>query len=356
MKSKLFSPFIWIAVFIFIVGLACNAVSNPEPTQPPQPTLAPLPTQPPIQPTEPPPPTSTAQPAQPTSEPIQPTEPSGDQAGLKLADTLYLHPEGLFELYPVEDWTITQEDEGSVLFEAPDFSGAINIQVTNTGYKLDPEAFEKFVDARDINFFIIYDNYEELEQSVDAANGTATVVKSLDFDGVSQTVISYYDQHDQAIYSLDFWADEEVYDTYADTYDAFFDNITVDSAVAAEQELYLWIYDFYGPGDLFTIEVPTSWRFETITDDVSVVDTFYSPDDHAVIQNIAYDDGEEVSKSFAGAFALELLKEFYAADISISDDQVQPDGSERLVWTSQVGSIAGSLSLSRVAQRFCSSR
>jgi len=213
--------------------------------------------------------------------------------------------------------------------------------VTNTGYKLDPVAFENFVDARDFNFFIIYDNYLELEQSVDGANGTATVVKSLDFDGIPQTVITYYDQHDEAIFALDFWADDDLYDAYADTYDAFFDNITVDSGLAADQELYLWIYDFYGPGDLFTIEVPTSWRFETTSDDVSVVDTFYSPDEHAVIQNIAYDDGDEVTKSFAGAFALELLKNFYAQDIRVTDDQVQEDGSERLIWNSPGGDYSG---------------
>ncbi len=347
MKSKLFSPFIWIAVLIIIVGLACNAVSGspatepPPPTQIPAPTQPPPPTDPPPQPTEPPPPTSTARPPKPTSDPAEPTESGGTQSALRLSDTAYLHPEGLFELNPIEGWTITQEDEGSVLFEAPDFSGAINIQVTNTGYKLDPVSFEKFVDARDFNFFIIYDNYLEIEQSVDAANGTAIVEKSLDFDGIPQRVISYYDQHDEAIFALDFWADEDLYDSYADTYDAFFDSITVDSGLAADQELYLWIYDFYGPGDLFTIEVPTSWRFETTSDDVSVVDTFYSPDEHAVIQNIAYDDGDEVTKSFAGAFALELLKTFYADDIRVTDDQVQEDGSERLIWNSPSRDYSG---------------
>jgi hypothetical protein len=87
--------------------------------------------------------------------------------------------------------------------------------------------------------------------------------------------------------------------------------------------------------------VPESWLYEFTYEEVVAVDTFYSPDDHALIENIVYDDGEEVSKSEAGAFALELLREFYAEDIRITDDQVQPDGSERLIWNSPSGEYTG---------------
>jgi hypothetical protein len=75
--------------------------------------------------------------------------------------------------------------------------------------------------------------------------------------------------------------------------------------------------------------------------DVFIVDTFTSPDEHAFIENITYDDGEAISRSDAGAFALELMKEFYAGDIQVSDDQVQPDGSERLTWHSPSGGYSG---------------
>jgi hypothetical protein len=72
-----------------------------------------------------------------------------------------------------------------------------------------------------------------------------------------------------------------------------------------------------------------------------VVDTFYAPDRHAVIQNMSYDDGTLVTKAMAGAFALELLKTYYATDIRITDDVVQPDGSERLTWHSRSGDYSG---------------
>ena len=103
----------------------------------------------------------------------------------------------------------------------------------------------------------------------------------------------------------------------------------------------MWIFTFTGPADLFNIEVPLPWRYESSADTETVVDTFYSPDEHAIIQNIAYDDGTEVTRSQAGAFALELLKTYYASDIRITDDQVQSDGSERLIWNSPSGNYSG---------------
>ena len=56
----------------------------------------------------------------------------------------------------------------------------------------------------------------------------------------------------------------------------------------------------------------------------------------------AGDDGEEISKSEAGAFARYLLQEYYEVDdIVITDDQVQSDGSERLNWYSESLGVDG---------------
>lgn len=339
MKSHRWKTFAGLGVLILLVGMACNLATQTAATEPPPSVPPPAPTET----SEPPEPTPTLRPPKPTPTPraleAEPTPASG--VLFELSQEPYVHPQGIFELYPPVGWDVTAEDDGSALFEAPDFTGAILVQVTNTGYALDPVAFENFVDARDVNFFSVYDGYEEVDRQIDADNGTATVVKRLLFDDVPQTVVTYYDQHDQVIYVLDFWADEDLFDAYADGYDAFFDEVTIDTQAAADQDLYLWIMTFTGPADLFTIEVPTSWRYEMAEGDFAIVDTFYSPDEHAVIQNIAYDDGEPISKSEAGAFALELLKTYYADDIKITDDQVQPDGSERLTWNSPSGDFSG---------------
>jgi hypothetical protein len=104
------------------------------------------------------------------------------------------------------------------------------------------------------------------------------------------------------------------------------------------------MYTFFDDEGLFSFDVPYTWSYEREEDDVSVVDTFSAPGETAFVQSIKYDDGTEISKSLAGAFALELLRSAYtggAGDIKITDDTIMPDGSERLIWTSKAGGYSG---------------
>jgi hypothetical protein len=87
--------------------------------------------------------------------------------------------------------------------------------------------------------------------------------------------------------------------------------------------------------------VPTAWQYERTESEATIVDTFTAPDGHAVIQNITYDDGSTISRTEAGTLARDLLHTFYAPDIQILDDQVQADGSERLIWQSPGGDYSG---------------
>ncbi|MEW6716018.1 MAG: hypothetical protein AB1345_00715 [Chloroflexota bacterium] len=333
MKNIIYRPFIWIMVFVLGVGLACNipglTPSTPEPVK----TLPPLPT-------------NTNTPSQPTATPTEailtktPTLPVPEEEFLKLGNATYVHTGGIFEVLPPLGWNV-EETTASISIEPDDQSGFIYFVSTNTGYQLPPEAFENFVNAREINFFGGFDDYVELDFDVDYDAGIAMAEKELLFGGVLQRVITYYDQQGQVIFSLDFWADADKAPVYFPTYDQIFDSVVVDSGLAAEQELYWWIFDFSGPNNLFTIEVPNSWWYEQSVGEYTVVDTFYSPDEHAVIQNIAYDDGNPITKTEAGQFALDLLRNFYASDITITDDTIQPDGSERLTWYSPGGNYSG---------------
>lgn len=266
-----------------------------------------------------------------------------ESAPFTLTNLLYSHPSGIFDTYPPEGWS-WEEDDGSTLFSAPDGSGDVYYQVTNTGSQLDGDGFVNFINAREANFFGGFDGYTEIEREIDSAQGVAGVTKDLLFDGTPQRVYTFYDQHGQTVYTLDFWANTDVFDAYANVYEEMVDGTIVYSDTAAAQDPYLWIYDFYGPGDLFTMEVPIGFEYahsEDFQDATIIVDSFYSPDGHMVIENVAYDDGTAISKSVAGQFALQLLHTFYAEDIRITDDQVQSDGSERLTWFSSDGGYSG---------------
>ncbi|MFW6069360.1 MAG: hypothetical protein ACOC9E_07235 [Chloroflexota bacterium] len=358
------------ALFLFVAllaltTLACGlAGADPEPTEAPAqpaPTDEPAPTEEPPAPTEAPVEEPTQEPTEePTEEPaVEPTATlglpgaptkealptleagsGGAVSSIELDGTAYTQPDGSFSLNPPVGWEVT-DDEGSASIESPDGSGFIYVQITNTGYGLDATAFTNFVENRDLNFFTGFDDYVEVAQEVDTDTRVASVTKNLTFEGVPQTVITLYDQYENIIYTYDFWSDEANIDAYSDLYSNLVDTIQVDPEAAGEQLEYNWVYTITGPNDLFTIEVPTPWTYERTEGENAIVDTFYAPDDHAVIQNIAYDDGTETSRSQAGAFALELLRSYYASDIVIHSDEVQPDGSERLIWSSPSGDYSG---------------
>jgi hypothetical protein len=334
-------------VMLVLAAMACNFVTGEEePTAVPEaaatleqeeitsPTSTPLPT-----------PTDNLEPL-PTEAPpteVPPTEAPEESVftPLELDTTLYSHYLNFFDAYPPAGW-IMEEGEGGTTFTAPDETGFTEIEVTNTGATLDGESFERFVDAREINYFGQYDEYEITDYQIDTELGVARVTKELVTGGVPQLVFTIYDQYGPAIYAYDFWADSDVAEAYRPAFEELFSTSGVDpTAVEESAAVYYWIYPFYGPGDLFSIDVPIAWTHETEEGESVLVDTFSSPDEHAFIQNITYDDGTEISRSEAGAFALGLLREFYASDIQISDDQVQPDGSERLTWRSPSGEYSG---------------
>lgn len=89
----------------------------------------------------------------------------------------------------------------------------------------------------------------------------------------------------------------------------------------------------------YQIQLPKDWKHDPSSGSHYYMDTFISPDGNAVIQNIAYDDGTPISGSTNAQFALNLLDKYFSTNgqtgsITISDTNMENDGSERLSWSS----------------------
>jgi hypothetical protein len=106
---------------------------------------------------------------------------------------------------------------------------------------------------------------------------------------------------------------------------------------------------FTDQNNLYSIEVPADWVYSQTVDTQDnnyYIDTFKSPDEGAVIENIVYDDGTAFTGNQKAKFSLYLLNTFYSStgkegDIKVSDDSIMKDGSERLTWTSKGGGYSG---------------
>ncbi len=252
---------------------------------------------------------------------------------LLLNDTLYHHANDLFELYPPQDWDI-EEDDSSVSFNDPQGNGFIYLQVTNTGRELDEASFEKFIDAREQNFFGMYEQYTELDRQINQDERIGSVSKSLVFEGVPQSVVTFYDQKGQAMYALDFWVDSSTAQAYSAMYDDLFNQITVDSSSAAALEPYAWVFEFQAPSKMYSLNLPTSWVYDSRQEADVRIDLFTSPDGQANIQVLVFSAGRQVGVDDLKDVALQLLKQHVQPDLQLADTQLQASGSLRLTWVS----------------------
>lgn len=103
---------------------------------------------------------------------------------------------------------------------------------------------------------------------------------------------------------------------------------------------------FTDQNNLYQIQVPSDWVYKQSSGENYYIDQFKSPDEKALVENIVYDDGTTFDGGQKGKFALQLIYQFYSAtgsnkDITITGDQLQDDGSERLTWYSESGGYSG---------------
>lgn len=319
-------------------GVAPTATREPRPTQRPQATATDVPEEP----TEAPAPTDAPEPTEdvaPTDEPA-PTEGTGE-APFTLAAEPYAHSSGAFTVTLPEDWEI-QDLDNSIFVTAPDGTASIEISYTFVGEPLDEDGLNTFIQAIEDNWFAQYANYQAFDPQVQS-DGSIGLLKTLDLDdGTPKTVFSYYWQEGQVVYEQDFWVDTDLYDAYLDGLLEVANSMTTDPSAGEAATPYAVTYTFNGPDNLFTISVPYAWTYARSEGENSLLDTFSSPDGQTYVENITYDDGQDISKSEAGAFARFLLQDYYQlTDIKITDDQVQTDGSERLNWYSPSQGIDG---------------
>jgi len=323
-------------VGLMIASLACGLGSI-------SPTATAQPTEPLVRPTQAEAPTAT----QATRPLVKPTaasapqeQPTEGEAGFALSPDAYVHATESFGLNPPLGWTL-EEGTASAMWTDPVTGSSLKVFVNTTGYQLEPDAFDNFITANEENYFGTYANYQILDRQIDNF-GAKVVTQSLEDNGAPYQVTSIYYSEKDVIYEVDFWATADAGDGYAPAFNQIWQDMGVDVEKASSSiEPYVDVYNFTDPAGLYSFDVPYLWRHELYTETYAVIDTFWSPDRLAYVENISYDDGTVISKSLSGAFALQLLHEFYAEDVKITEDKVQPDGSERLTWHSPSGGQSG---------------
>ena len=255
----------------------------------------------------------------------------------------YVHPGGSFELNYPAGWSI-QQGAASASFNDPDGKASIHVYVLNTEYMLDKVSFLQLVKARDDNLFGTYSDYLEIDRDDNKVRNSILTVKQITEDSVPRVVVSIYRQVGQVVFVLDYWMDRDITSYKETPYSLIVESLKPNPSAVENLLPSITPNNFTYQNGYFSFEIPAFWKFVHTSEENSVVDTFYSPDQHVVVQAISYADGLPISKSALGNFVLYLLGEIYVTDIkdiTITKDEIIMDGRERLSWYSKSAGYQG---------------
>lgn len=253
---------------------------------------------------------------------------------------LYEHPDNIFELSLPMTWSVSSESSMTYITD-PASGLKIEIQVVDAVYELNQESLARMVDARESNIFGEYTSYIETDRLVNDDQPFFRVEKSLMEGGELRKVVSQYHQTGKFVLIIDLWSGLDFYDDNEPELNSILASFSIDESMMESGENYgSTLLTTFSNGS-YSMEVPQYWQYRTESSENSVVDTFTSPDENAVIQMAVYDDGEPISGSVAGAFVRNLLRNYYAKDIVVTAYKYLPDGKEELIWYSEGSNYEG---------------
>lgn len=321
--------FIFLALML-AVNLACAGLAA-APTA--TPTAAPT-----TVPTKTPPP---------TQKPAPPAAPT--KTTFELDKKIHNHPSGAFSFYPPVGWTI-EETNYDVYVKDPESGIFFYVSVTNTGYQLDADSYENYINTTDNFYYSTFDDYVQSDYVSNDTKDVYVIEKTYTFEGKKQYVFSIYNQFGQISYTFELLGIDSIIKGdagYRTLFDEFFDALEIDADAAVNLPTYELSWNFVGPENSMSIFVPVGWVYsfddhQTYTD--SMIETLTSPDGAAIIENISIVDGNAYTMGNAGQVALFLLNDRYSSgggDVRVSDTKTFNDGSEFWTWKSTKGGYSG---------------
>jgi hypothetical protein len=249
---------------------------------------------------------------------------------------IYAHPSGAFEILVPAGWEEETSEYGSVFLSEPGGQGVVYVTVTYTGYALDGQAFSTYLDAREENFFEGFVNYQAVSREINPLQDAARAVKTLDYDGVPQYVSSVYYRSGMAVYAIDFWMEAARQVDYTDLYTLVQESFRWNADNAVGFPIYNFVWTFSDNQNLFSFEIPISWRYLFWEENGDIIDQFWAPDGLAVIQHTLIQNSSGLPYEKQAQRVLDVLKialpEIVQNPIIDKIDRLE-DGRTRFEWT-----------------------
>jgi hypothetical protein len=252
---------------------------------------------------------------------------------------VYTHPSNSFTISVPEDWTKT-ENNGYVLLSSTDQSAFVELAAENTNIPLSAEAFTSTINAFEYNVFSPNKNYKEASRDVQVDKGYGLIGKTLDINKIPFRALTIYMQEKNALYIQSYYSTESAKDDSAPILKAMSESFKTNTAYITDLSPFTsYPITFTDPNNLFSLWVPSLWKFEDTKQNGSVL-TYTSPDSNGIIMLVKIDMGKTVTRTLADTTALEFLKSIFS-DNRVAKTEVLKNGSIQMSWAPKSGGVQG---------------
>ncbi len=250
------------------------------------------------------------------------------------------HQQKLFSMLIPAGWKVRAEASFAT-FTSPDETASILSAVENTGIPLDEAGFTNYISNTEKNNFSHLKDYRQEEAKLDNRLGIATIRSRFSLANEAQELSSFYIRKENVIITMRLQAYRSEFSKLEKLFDQIMNSAKFDLDKASGLIPYNMVYDFAHPMNVFSLKVPTSWRYSREEFTNFAIDRFYSPDGAAWIENLTYDDGNVIKPNQAFKITANLVWDLFAKDLQTFEMKPQPDGSTMWVWKSEKNKIQG---------------
>ena len=268
-------------------------------------------------------------------------KPTPTMPPFSISSTIYTLPSSAMSFRPPLIWEKETENANYVKFISRDKRAFFEAGYESTGYDLDQEAFDRYVDNA---ISALYAQSEQFTVTEDTReDGRRVVTSQFLNNGLVWKTRDVFIQKNFVVYFFSFHTLQADWEYYLPGFEQIYASLESNTRFVTTDDLYEFTTIYVDPGNAFRVRKPIGWSASgvvTISEETES-EILEAPDGLASFRVLIHKPSEPLTPENVGQTATVLLRENIAEDMAFTYDQILPDGRIRLDWTSSSISSRG---------------
>lgn len=268
-------------------------------------------------------------------------EPTPTPPPFTISGKTYSLPSNAMSFLPPLLWEIDAESDNYVKYISRDKRAFFEAGFESTGYDLDAEAFENYVDNAIAALYAQSEQFEILEDSGEV--GQRMITSQFNQNGLVWKTRDVYVQRNFVIYFFSFHTLENDWDYYLPGFIQIYESLETITRYVTNDQLNEFTTIYVDPSNTFRVRKPIGWSVSgpLPIDAETETEILQSPDGLAAFQTIIHKPKDVLTPDNLGQTASALLHEIIAEDMEFVEFLLLPDGRIRQDWVSDANGSSG---------------